>query len=39
MQASTIKMQAYNMKMELISNANLVEEAIELVEGIGSVFG
>jgi hypothetical protein len=32
MQASAIKMQAYNMKMELVSNANLVEEAINLVE-------
>ena len=32
MQASTIKMQAYNMKMELVSNANLVHEAIELVD-------
>ena len=32
MQATTIKMQAYNMKMELVSNANLVEEAIQLVE-------
>ena len=32
MQATTVKMQAYNMKMELVSNANLVREAIELVE-------
>lgn len=32
MAASSIKMQAYNMKMELVSNANLVHEAIELVE-------
>jgi hypothetical protein len=32
MQASTIKMQAYNMEMELVSNANLVVEAIDLVE-------
>jgi IS30 family transposase len=32
MQASVIKMQAYNMKMELVSNANLVEDAIDLVE-------
>ena len=32
MQASGIKMQAYNMKMELVSNANLVHEAIDLVE-------
>ena len=32
MQASTIKMQALNMKMELVSNANLVEEAIDLVD-------
>ena len=32
MQASTIKMQAYNMKMELVSNANLVHEAIDLVD-------
>ena len=32
MQASTIKMQALNMKMELVSNANLVHEAIDLVE-------
>ena len=32
MQASGIKMQALNMKMELVSNANLVYEAIHLVE-------
>jgi IS30 family transposase len=32
MQASGIKMQALNMKMELVSNANLVDEAIHLVE-------
>jgi len=32
MQASTIKMQAYNMRMELVSNANLVYEAIGLVD-------
>jgi hypothetical protein len=32
MQAATIKMQALNMKMELVSNANLVEETIDLVE-------
>jgi IS30 family transposase len=32
MQASSIKMQALNMKMELVSNANLVHEAIDLVE-------
>jgi predicted metal-dependent hydrolase len=32
MQATTIKMQAYNMRMELVSNANLVEKAIDLVE-------
>jgi hypothetical protein len=32
MQASGIKMQALNMKMELVSSANLVEEAIDLVE-------
>jgi hypothetical protein len=32
MQASGIKMQALNMKMELVSNANLVHEAINLVE-------
>ena len=31
MQASTIKMQALNMKMELVSNANLVHEAMDLV--------
>ena len=31
MQASTIKMQALNMKMELVSNVSLVEEAIDLV--------
>lgn len=30
MQAASIKMQAYNMKMELVSNANLVDE--DLVE-------
>jgi IS30 family transposase len=32
MQASGIKIQALNMKMELVSNANLVHEAIDLVE-------
>jgi IS30 family transposase len=32
MQASGIKMQALNMKMELVSSANLVEEAIDLVD-------
>ncbi|MGH9985284.1 MAG: LuxR C-terminal-related transcriptional regulator [Nitrososphaeraceae archaeon] len=32
MQASGIKMQALNMKMEMVSGANLVEEAIDLVE-------
>lgn len=32
MQASGIKMQALNMKMELVSSANLVQEAIELVD-------
>lgn len=32
MQAASIKMQAYNMKMEMVSGANLVEEAIELVD-------
>jgi hypothetical protein len=32
MQASDIKMQALNMKMELVSSANLVEEAIDLVD-------
>lgn len=32
MQASGIKMQALNLKMELVSNANLVHEAIDLVE-------
>lgn len=32
MQASGIKMQALNMKMELVSNASLVHEAIDLVE-------
>ncbi len=32
MQASSIKMQALNLKMELVSNANLVHEAIDLVE-------
>jgi hypothetical protein len=32
MQASIIKVQAYNMCMELVSNANLVPEAIDLVE-------
>jgi hypothetical protein len=32
MQASGIKMQAYTMKMELVSNANLVEEALDLME-------
>lgn len=32
MQASNIKMQALNMKIELVSSANLVEEAIDLVE-------
>ena len=32
LQAASIKMQALNMKMELVSSANLVEEAIDLVE-------
>jgi hypothetical protein len=32
MNASTIKMQALNLKMEMISGANLIEEGIELVE-------
>lgn len=32
MQASSIKMQAYNMKMVMIVGADLVEEAIDLVE-------
>ena len=32
MQASGIKMQALNMKMEMVAGANLVEEAIDLVE-------
>ena len=35
MQASTIKMQALNMKMELVSNANLVHEAMDLVGSMG----
>jgi len=39
MQASTIKMQALNMKMELVSNANLVHEAIDLVERYRGVRG
>jgi IS30 family transposase len=30
MNASAIKMQAYDMKMELVSNASLVQEAIDL---------
>jgi hypothetical protein len=32
MQTANIKMQAYNMKMEMVSGANLVHEAIDLVE-------
>jgi hypothetical protein len=32
MAASSIKMQAYNMKMELVGNSQVVEQAIELVE-------
>jgi hypothetical protein len=32
MQAASIKMQALNMKMELVSSANLVEEAMDLVQ-------
>ena len=32
MQATTIKMQALNMKMELVSGANLVHEAVDLVD-------
>jgi copper homeostasis protein CutC len=39
MQASGIKMQALNMKMELVSNANLVHEAIDLVERYRSYAG
>lgn len=33
MQASSIKMQALNMKMEMVSGANLVEEAIDSIIG------
>jgi len=32
MHATTIKMQALNMKMEMVAGANLVEEAIDLVD-------
>ena len=32
MQAASIRIQAYNMKMEMVSGANLIEEGIELVE-------
>jgi hypothetical protein len=32
MQAASITMQALNMKVELVSSANLVEEAIDLVQ-------
>ena len=32
MNASNIKMQALNMKMEMVSGANLIEEGIDLVE-------
>jgi hypothetical protein len=32
MQAASIKMQALNMKVELVSSTNLVEEAIDLVQ-------
>jgi hypothetical protein len=32
MNASDIKMQAYNMKMELVAGANLVEDAIDSVD-------
>lgn len=32
MQASTIKMQGYNLKMEMVAGANLVHEAIDLAE-------
>ena len=39
MQASGIKMQALNMKMELVSNANLVHEAIDLIERYRSYAG
>jgi hypothetical protein len=39
MQASGIKMQALNMKMELVSNANLVHEAINLVERYRGYIG
>jgi predicted transcriptional regulator len=39
MQASGIKIQALNMKMELVSNANLVHEAIDLVERYRSYTG
>ena len=37
--AASIKMQALNMKMELVSSANLVEEAIDLVERYRSYTG
>lgn len=32
MKASSIKMQAYNLRMEMVSSANLVHEAIVLAE-------
>lgn len=32
MKASSIKMQAYNLRMEMVSSANLVHEAIRLAE-------
>jgi hypothetical protein len=32
MKASSIKMQAYNLRMEMVSGANLVHEAIVLAE-------
>lgn len=32
MQATSLKVQALNMKMEMVAGANLVEEAIDLVD-------
>ena len=32
MQAASIRIQAYNMKMEMVSGASLIEEGIELVD-------
>lgn len=38
MQATSLKMQAYDMKMEMVSGANLIEEAIDLLDLVAVEF-